>query len=157
MSETELQRRQVTGTLHSSSVTSQVITKLSTNATQNITQAKVICFTSVLNGVLLIMNVKKNMKYHILGYIYWLKLLAYITSFIQNWPILEYIVSVIQNWLQFDIYHVFLSKLIKFGIYWVCYLRFANFDIDRVSFTNQYIMAYIMSVIQNYLKKISII
>ncbi|XP_071134806.1 cilia- and flagella-associated protein 47-like isoform X3 [Mytilus edulis] len=40
MSDKELQRRSVTGTLHSSSVTSQVITKLSTNAAQSITQAK---------------------------------------------------------------------------------------------------------------------
>lgn len=105
MSETELQRRQVTGTLHSSSVTSQVITKLSTNATQSITQAKVICFTLVIKGVLLLMNVKKNMKYHILGYIYRFKMFERLSfkidqfwnifSVIQNWPNLAYIGSFI--------------------------------------------------------------
>jgi hypothetical protein len=126
MSETELQRRQVTGTLHSSSVTSQVITKLSTNATQSITQAKVICFTLVIKGVLLLMNVKKNMKYHILGYIYRFKMFERLSFEIGH--ILAYIVSVIkigQFWNIFSCH----SKLAKFSIYRVFYLKFAKYGI----------------------------
>lgn len=63
------------------------------------------------------MNVKKNMKYHILGYIYSLKTLACIVSSIQNWP-------------YFGIYCVCHSKLAQ--LYCVCYEQLVNFGIDGV-------------------------